>query len=968
MVPIHLRQRVEDFLSGLRLGVDFGETTGGLGLLHGRTVLHAESFVDFHSTTLETKRTLRRGRRTRHSKKMRLARLRSWVLRQKLPDGTRLPDPYPIMRDRRFQTKPGLFEQKGEPPTAYPTWIAAAMAGAVDSSGFVCALTHLFQKRGYKYDDKELAEFSEARLLDFLDSCCLLEQAPELAAKMEAEVQRRGKPKMIEAYRAALTRPSEPRKAVPRQIKEGDLRAMVAAFGKRVGLPDETTQRWQKELCGLLNRVLREARFENRLKSTCAWCEKKTARLKKPGVREKAYLAAVGNVRVCTEVRGKTRPLNEQEKAGFIEWWRRRQLPRDEQQKIFVPRAPNIFDRAPAEANIEKAFAQLGVVKSWLRDAKGKPYLGYGMLSQVNNLLNHEPRGGRASLCMEHLEMAAAGKHMKDAGVEWQTMKIRRAPNPCLEQHDARVMQRIERLLFLKNRRGEAAWRWQDEEGKPLRLSFITLEVPRPETLQVGKGQQTQRQGKGLREQLFDETGGVCIYQHTATCLARHGALTLETMEKEHIVPKERGGPDVRVNLVACCHDCNHPDSGKGGRLPSEWMGYGSAEWQEFEVRVNQMNRLPDAKKNLLLLPPGQSFPEDPTPLAHVGARPRAFVAELIRMFERYQMPPPTVEYRLDAPHVQRVDGKWTTDLRQAWLWKDEQAREPNFPVKDRADLFNHAQDAVLLAATPPHTWRSQVLVDSAIRLCVKRDGQGQLVFENGRPVKELRRRPGLPLLDIAPDWVGFMQRRRKPIVTVLGRMKASWKRQMMDQSFYRKPDGMGDKFLTIHKPLQGGISPGRRPGQRRHMVEVPKGGLLIQVPYFDPASAQKRNRKVQVKPVASTAAIFWRDAKGRFQISLERPAPIRRFVLQPVEPPLPEAVKPIGRWERGQTIRLQARGDFPAGFYRVKELAEGGIIVIAENNLTAAIAERLQLPKEVVKTTERKVGKRELCKLFPQH
>ena len=97
-------------------------------------------------------------------------------------------------------------------------------------------------------------------------------------------------------------------------------------------------------------------------------------------------------------------------------------------------------------------------------------------------------------------------------------------------------------------------------------------------------------------------------------------------------------------------------------------------------------------------------------------------------------------------------------------------------------------------------------------------------------------------------------------------------------------------------------------------------------------------------------------------------PHPSGAFVLQPVEPPLPEAVKPIGRWERGQTIRLQARGDFPAGFYRVKELAEGGIIVIAENNLTAAIAERLQLPKEVVKTTERKVGKRELCKLFPQH
>src|SRR5438045_4083171 len=99
MIPKGLKKYVEEFLSTLRLGVDFGEAAGGIALVRCNEILHAETFVDFHNTTLETRRTLRRGRRTRHSKKMRLARLRSWLLRQKLTDGSRLPDPYQIMWD-----------------------------------------------------------------------------------------------------------------------------------------------------------------------------------------------------------------------------------------------------------------------------------------------------------------------------------------------------------------------------------------------------------------------------------------------------------------------------------------------------------------------------------------------------------------------------------------------------------------------------------------------------------------------------------------------------------------------------------------------------------------------------------------------------------------------------------------------------------------------------------------------------
>src|SRR5207248_11310856 len=106
-----LQSHLNDFLGTFRLGVDFGEAAGGIALVHHNEILHAETFIDFHETTLQQRRTLRRGRRSRHAKKMRLARLRSWILRQSI-NGERLPDPYEIMRRHRFQTKPEIYKQK----------------------------------------------------------------------------------------------------------------------------------------------------------------------------------------------------------------------------------------------------------------------------------------------------------------------------------------------------------------------------------------------------------------------------------------------------------------------------------------------------------------------------------------------------------------------------------------------------------------------------------------------------------------------------------------------------------------------------------------------------------------------------------------------------------------------------------------------------------------------------------------
>ncbi|MFB3815612.1 MAG: HNH endonuclease domain-containing protein [Terriglobales bacterium] len=964
MLPPQLKERVAAFLPTLRLGVDFGEAAGGIALVRGNTIIHAETFVDFHNTTLETRRGLRRGRRTRHSKKMRLARLRSWVLRQKLPDGTRLPDPYRVMWEPRFQTKPTIYKEKGKSPREVPTWIEAAKAGEVDAAGFVCALTHLFQKRGYKYDDKELEDFSEDRLKDFLDSCCLLARAADLAEKMRAEVDRRAKPKLRDAFTAALTRLPQPRKAVPRQIKEEDLRVMVAAFGARYGLTEQTISRWQKELCGLLNRVLRQARFDNRVKSGCSWCGKKTARLSKPEIRELAYRAAIGNLRVyVSEASRATRALTEDERNHFLEWWNRRQQAR--LGKYTFAKGPKVavFDRAPTTENIKQAFDQLRVAKSWLRK-RGKPILDYAMLAQIDNLLNRLPRGGRASLCAEHLQHAANGGNMHTAGVDWQRLKVRSAPNPCREQHDARVLQRIERLLFRKGKHGEEAWRYGP-------VSFITLEVPEPQTERPQKGQIPEKRSLTLREALYTETGGKCVegIWTGGICIYTGKPLSLAEMEKDHICPKSRGGPDLRVNLVcASREEANKP---KDNCLPSEWLGYGSPQWKEFEARVRSLKTLPEAKKNLLLLPPGSPFPEDPTPLAHVGARPRAFVSDLRRLFEKYGVQPPKLDFQKDGlPHVQRVDGRWTRDLRRSWMWKDRNAEEPNFPEKNRSDLFNHAQDAALLAATPPHTWRNQILIEVAKRPCAKLDENRRPVLDSrGRPVTELRNRPGVAIMELAPDWAEFVARRRKPVVTTLGRLKASWKRQMAGTKFFLDPENADENFLRIHEQIDSESAGPTH--QRREIVDKTKRGLVIQLPYYDPCAKQYRLRKVGVEPTAplSTAAIFWTDTKGRLQISLERPTPLRPFLEHPIDPPLPEHARVLGRWDRGAIVKLSASGPHNAGFYRVKELYKNQIIVAPENSVPAEIAKRIakrmNLPQDEIETTERKLGKTELAQIL---
>ena len=960
-----LGDRVHAFLSTVRVGIDFGEHTGGIAIVRGNEVLHAETVLDFHEATLEQRRLLRRGRRGRHAKKMRLARLRSWILRQQLPNGDRLPDPYEIMRRRKYMAQPGVFESKGTSPQDAPSWVSLAQDGKTDAAGFVRALTLIFQRRGYKWDAIALEEMPDAKMKDFLLNARIPAGNTGLADEVKLQIERRradstgsfrGKSKVsVEELEGCFLRalergkkPPRPRLAEHRSVKESDLRAVVEGFGKSASLARETIDRWKWELAGgndargisragLLNKVLRPARFDNRLRTGCAWCGKATPR--KARVRELAYRAAVNNLRARENFR--PRPLNESEKQVFLDWWSKRET-------------------APGPDAIKARIKKLNPDQD-------------RMARQFHDLLQNEKPKGRASLCQEHLAMAAQGKTMRDAGVDWQRIAVRKAPNPCGERHDARVMRRLENLLFNPLLRGDSAWRYGP-------VSYISLEIPDPGTEQLGKGKQADRKTDTLTERLAAETDG-CAYKVLGSCAGG--------LDKDHIFPQSKGGPDVRMNLVAACAAHNKE---KDNRTPHAWLASEPGRWSAFEQYVQKLG-VPERKKIILLNKTPEYPPGDPSPLARIGARPRQFAVLLGKLFAKYDVPLPRVDYRLGETLIQRISGGETHAFRLSWCKKPDGSN--NFPYpKHRSSTFNHAEDAAILAAMPPHTWREQVRCWRAERPNAK---------------GEWLPRPGLALPELAPDWAAYLQKRNKPIVYVLGRYPVRWRGKFADLTFWLQPENKDAPRLKRYKQVRNLKQPDFRnvvsdamrarveriasevayggkgtisealarriagpevkkasevqqkipeaveqletthPELRRVQVFSQKGGTMAQVRPSDGPM-----RLVQIKP-ATDGLVVWRKWEGKKKkslktyISLIRPHPLRVFGLPRLHPPIRDAERILGQLHRHQIIWLQGRPDRSEGFYRVTKCQRGGATVVPEELVPAEIANRegLKLQKE---------------------
>lgn len=668
-----LREKVEPFLETARVGIDFGEYAGGIAITQGNKILHAEVFLDFHAATLEQRRDFRRNRRTRHAKKMRLSRLRSWVLRQRLPDGSRLPDPYKLMRMTEFQCQPGEHKVgKGQLSAVkgnLPTWIEAVQRGErTDPDSFVVALTHLFQKRGFGYSDGDLEAMNDAQLRDFLASASLKNSPEPFLQKLDVQIKRRelatedvdqtwrGKTKvqpseLRELFDQAKKEPPKRRKAVHRWEKVAVLQDMIRKFGEANGLSAETIKKWQKELTGpesqedfdprkrpkgLLNKVLREARFDNRVSGGCAWCGKTCARKTKS--RKEAYLAAVNNLRVW-EIPPSSRVLaswqkerlrsiwqegirnpvqarqkflglcrlfgvrkdKQQEFACLFDAWatnggefekglktlrsqvsgqKARPLTADERKKFEELWTGELRDSVSQDGAFWKGFHdKISALFAELRRA-GNPVANDALKKQLTDLLAVEPKG-RHRLCPTCLEKAARGETMFDQGLDPWTIKLRSAPNPCRAQHQQRILRRLESLLF------------QQHLVDPHEIKYITLEIPRPQPIAAPKkGEQTKTERRTPKALLHEETFGKCIYCDRA--------LQVDQVTEDHIFPRAWGGPDLRTtNRVCACQDCNNS---KTNALPFLVQTVVKPSWDVFVERVCGNPRLSPRKKDMLLL------------------------------------------------------------------------------------------------------------------------------------------------------------------------------------------------------------------------------------------------------------------------------------------------------------------------------------------------------------------------------
>ena len=991
-----LDSHIDEFLKEVRVGIDFGESAGGIALVRGTVILHAETYVDLHESTLEQRRATRRGRRTRRSKKHRLARLRSWVLRQKLPDGSRLPDPYEVLADKRLWAPPGQYRDRGHKSDPKNTWIKYVSAGNGTSDEFVCALTLLFKKRGYKYDDRGFQDLSNKEFREFLETARIPHAAADLQKQVEQEIERRVREvedrkqgplrTALEAeLKAALKRERKPGIAEPRQVKEAELDQVVQGFGCSAGLPDDTVKRWQKELKGLLNKVIQPARFDNRMRTRCSWCDAAYPP-RKAKVRELAYRAAVNNLRVSEGRR--VRRLNDEEQQCFCEWWNQR------------------ADSTPSLDTIKRTIGRLSPSDS--RRSKDQKK----MASQFYNLLKYDRPPGRVNLCRKHLAMAARGQTMKDANISWGTLRKRNAPNPMREQRDLRILNRLERLLFHRDRTGEAAWR----HGP---VAYVNLEIPEPDTEQAKPGSESQRQERTFRQRLFDESGGQCLY-----CGENIGE---QGFEKDHIYPRSQGGPDIWYNLIAACRRCN--DS-KGRQTPYQWLG-GLSTWDAFCARVEAADLVP--RKKTVLLNQEETFPGgDPTPLARVGARSRAFIACVQEMFKKYEVPPPELNYQHGIPHVQRVAGRLTTKLRRSW--------PRQFSKKDRASLYNHAEDAVLVSACPPHTWRDLIFCDERVE---------------GRGTDQERRHTGLADSRLAPDWKAYREKKdRPPLVQVLGKYHGSWKRSVFDQSLWahskREPK---DKRLISHKPIRfdrEGIDPqkhiygrndagvvvpevrktlqaavpadlkkqlkeidaeGKRKKEELEADVLSKADLKKQLKELRAEAKQKKeeleadvkkgaqkalsgakrvlmysqkgsdlvlrlgnNRKQTVdSKAARDGIVLWTEephAEANLRLSSLRPWSLVGLkttggeTIRRIDPP----ISPTGRRRkmilRHDILYLPESGEWPEGWYRVTQATPNGLKVIPEDAISRNLREKLGL-KDTPEVKERTVGKQALWKLL---
>ncbi len=823
-----LKTKINEFNSAFKMGIDLGKSVG-FAIVKDNKVIFAHTLVDMSISNLKNRREHRRNRRSRRAREKRLAKLRSWVLRQKV-DGKQLPDPYKI-RNKIFENKHNLISTVINGTNTTP-------------EAFVRSLSLIFSKRGQEIENisLEISEYTNKHLLkevqDLLKRSVVGEEEievfkDELTKRYEESDEEKKKQYANIISEFEDIDKSKFKKFINRKEHKKQIEDVVSTFYRVNKINNINKGRWIKELKGLLDKPVRKVRFKNKIVIGCNICGSITPKKNKNEVRRFEYDLAVLNFLTAGRIKEEEK---EEAKSYFTKIFNSTEKIRDEIKSI--ENLKENKEQCPVsdgelkeeqKSELEKQKKERTRQKTSITK-KFKTYYSKNKLlnkkqsyveKQINDLLYTKIRG-RSRYCTKHLKSMSQGVDLEK---DIHGIRRKRYDRNFIQQnHDKRVINFIEKSLFDNN---------DSEISKLIKLKgikYISIEAPEPKTKRTKKGQTSKKDERKIKEKIFDKLNSTCIY--TGEELNKDN---LNLYELDHIFPKSRGGPNIRDNYVITTKNTNKE---KGNRTPYQWIEKG--KFEEFRDRVDKFFELGyiNLRKKEILLYEGNEYPDNPTELARTGARVSSFIYELSDMLEKHGLDRPQTLFEKGKPIVQVVRGYDTAKLRKQW----NAIKPGEIPIKDELNAFNHAEDAAIIASIPPATWRERIF---------RYDGK----FENSEKM-----RPDFAPLILAPCWNTYELNRNKSIVSIISKTRYSWKKHFIDDTFYIFPNEKSrfDDIYTLNKSIPKPLNQQRLDKEHlyyhkkidqssNYLIRAQRGGTTVMLKPLN-----KPERYIQIKPIRS--------------------------------------------------------------------------------------------------------------------
>ncbi len=203
-----------------------------------------------------------------------------------------------------------------------------------------------------------------------------------------------------------------------------------------------------------------------------------------------------------------------------------------------------------------------------------------------------------------------------------------------------------------------------------------------------------ESRGAGLRLELLQQQGGICVYTGEALVVTK-----LDEYEIEHIVPREMGGPDSALNYVLTTHKTNQA---KGKQTPYQWLS-GTTGWDSYCTRVEKCFGIRSKKKaKLLTAPDAHELAEKYTSLAET-----AWITKLSQTLLSIHF-----DWKNGIADGERkvtvVNGSLTARIRRInklnSILHPDAANEEEAEKKNRDDDRHHALDAMCINFVPDWT------------------------------------------------------------------------------------------------------------------------------------------------------------------------------------------------------------------------------------------------------------------------